>query len=427
LNKKSKTRWIARLPLPAGLGEPVSLVFSRRGHLLASLLVMLLLLELTLRVVSPEIAWTQREDPWLGWSSREYQEFNPAANTGAGKRILFLGDSYLAGSRLSSLDHRFPVLMGQHLGTTGTIRILASGGWGPDQELLAYQVKGAAWRPDIVVMAFCANNDISDIMSHQHGPRMRKPYFEYSKASGLKLHAFDGREIAPIDREQQNFRFANFPLWKRSLALRFIVLRARGQLTTEKYDPEAFPLVDARYKQFRYWEEKSEELYEKRERLSWSPQKGISHVSAYIEEDFEQNTFQWELFEQVMARLHQEVKRSRAQLVLMMMPAIYNPRDLDTIAGGPFRHQFQTPDGAFTFRSAAPRDRLRQICARQEIDFFDPTDEFRAYVVQHSLLEQVWPWAGDRHFSDLGHEILARISMKWLAGFLKSPDGTAGP
>jgi hypothetical protein len=395
-------RWTARLLL---LGS--------------STLLCSVLLELALRVIMPQIGWTQREDPLLGWSSREYQEFKPQTDVATqGKRILFIGDSFLAGSGVTSLEHRFPVLLRRRLGNACDIAILASGAWGTDQELLAYEEKGFAWRPDIVVVAFTASNDLKNILSNYGGPRMPKPYFVYSEGAGLTLHSFDGRQAAQAGHDALRESPIRDPLWKRSLLLRLAVLKLHRLVSREEYDPAAFPLVDERYKHFTYRGRLYEEITENQEHLTWSPQMGANDISAYIKEDFRFNSYGWQLLEQILARLQGEVGRNHGQVVLMLLPVAFDPRDPDTIAGGPFTKQLATPEGPFTFRSAEPRDRLAAICARRNITFFDPTDEFRTHVTRNSQIKAFWPDPKDGHFSDRAHEYLAEICAKWFSALL---------
>jgi hypothetical protein len=399
---RTPKRWAARLLL-----------------VLSSTLLCLVLLELALRVIMPQIGWTQREDPLLGWSSREYQEFNPQADAATQrKRILFIGDSFLAGSGVTSLDHRFPVLLRRRLGNACDIAILASGGWGTDQELLAYEKKGVAWRPDIVVVAFTASNDLKNILSNDSGSRMPKPYYVYSEGAGLTLHSSDGRQAAQAGHDALRGFPIPDPLWKRSLLLRLVALEIQRLVSRKQYDPAAFPLVDERYKHFTFREQQYEEIIEKQEHLTWSPQMGANDVTAYIKENFRFNTYAWQLLDQILARLHGEVEQNRGQLVLMLLPVTFDTRNPDTIVGGPFTKQFTTPEGPFIFRSAEPRDRLAGICARQNITFFDPTDEFRTYATRNSSMKGFWPNPKDGHFSERAHEYLAGICVKWFSSLL---------
>lgn len=388
--------------------------------LVSSLFFTALVLELSLRAFVPRTGWT-KPDTAMGWSSHEYQQFDPQRPEGAGAvRILFLGDSFLAGSGVSSLSHRFPVVLQQLLGGGHSIAILATGGWGTDQELLAYEEKGAAWEPYLTILAFCANNDISNILSHHHSPKMLKPYFTFSEQEGLELYTCSGLPLTDMDSSTPEQIRADAP-WKRSFLLRFIAFvaaRARNRLGDGRYDPAAFPAVDARYKLFSFWEQRQDEISAQRDTLTWAPQMTVSHASAYIHGDFPLNSYQWQLFEQLVVRLAREVEGDGSRLVVMMLPVIFDPDDLDTIAGGPFVREFHTPAGPFTFRSAEPRDRLEAICARQGVALFDPTDEFRARIEEGGLHEQAWPSSSDRHFSKIGHQLLAELLKEWLDAVL---------
>jgi hypothetical protein len=247
---------------------------------------------------------------------------------------------------------------------------------------------------------------------------MTKPYFVYSEAEGLTLCSSDGRQNVRAGHGALKEVPMPDPLWKRSLLLRLAALKIHRLVSQKQYDPAAFPLVDERYKPSADREQLYEEIIEKQERLTWSPQMGANDVSAYIKEDFRFNTYQWQLLEQLLARMRGEVERNHGQLVLMLLPVAFNLRDPDTIAGGPFTKQLVTPEGPFTFRSAEPRDRLAQICARRNITFFDPTDEFRTYVTRNSQMKEFWPSSKDGHFSDRAHEYLAEICVKWFNSLL---------
>jgi len=67
------------------------------------------------------------------------------------KRILILGDSMLHG-----FQHRFNDVLNERMGLGKYHgRVLNNGGWGTDQEYLAFQLIGRQWEPDIVILAFC--------------------------------------------------------------------------------------------------------------------------------------------------------------------------------------------------------------------------------------------------------------------------------
>jgi len=296
-----------------------------------------------------------------------------------------------------------------------TARILAAGGWGTGQQLLAFKQKGKFFEPDLVIVAFCANNDISNILSHNFGLKKLKPYFVIGKDERLELYDGYGTPInyQTIFRDGDKNAGRSAPLMRSYLVdyLKHIL----NQNFFHRVDrTENFKSVEGLYRKFRFWEEKPEELYRRQNKLTWSPQNGVNHVSAYIHEDFKINTYQWRLLERILFKLKKEVQSSGGKLAVLLLPVIFNPEDPETIAGGSFVKRFQTPEGYFTFRSDEPRERLRSITARIGIEFYEPTQEFIKFVLDKDLMKTVWPNPKDKHFSALGHEILANLLKKML-------------
>jgi hypothetical protein len=106
----------------------------------------------------------------------------------------------------------------------------------------------------------------------------------------------------------------------------------------------------------------------------------------------------------------------------------YNPRNPLFIVGSPFEHEFQTSTGRFTFRAAEPRERLREICQRQDIPLFDPSREFRSIVEENQLASECWPNLKDRHFSEVGHRIVTDLFAAYLrANFAQFGEPNAEP
>ena len=289
---------------------------------LASVSIAALLAEGLFRIVMPEIGWAQRKEEVLGWSSDEYRQFQPSARLDPReKRILFLGDSFLAGSGVSDLDQRFPIRLETMLDRRVSVQILAAGGWGTDQQLLAFKHKGGLWEPDLVVVAFCANNDLSNILSHKGSrPDSLKPYFV--SEDGASLDLLDGYGM-PIDSVATNRRGDlgasqdRPPL--RSYLLDYSRFVFRRLVPPERSDSsDAFRAVDERYRRFRYRTRKTKEIYRRQSNLSWSPQYGVNHVSAYVHDEFDLNTYQWNLLELLLKALKREVETRGGKLVVML-------------------------------------------------------------------------------------------------------------
>ncbi len=378
--------------------------------------------EIALRTMLPQIAWHVESDTSLGWSSREYKRFNPTVGRGSTRthRILFLGDSNLAGSGgLGSLDERFPIVLGQRLADRAEVQILASGGWGTDQQLLAFLQKGRHWRPDIVVLTFTAYNDLANVLSNSSQPRHRKPYFALDPTTEtLQLFDTHGALLAQRARkfDQQGVLASHL-----IDLIRFQLARVKAKPAARSDATSPAPQVDPRYllySQFLSQEiglKRTAQLRQHQAELDWSPQNGVNNVSAYIAEDFELNRYAWQLLEAILLDLKREVEATEAQLIVMLLPIPFDPRDPQTIPGGDFERVFATPTGSFTFRAGEPRERLSAICSRAGIEFFDPTQRFIETVISEDRVEAYWPVPHNTHLSSLGHAKLAEILQEYLA------------
>lgn len=89
---------------------------------------------------------------------------NPhSSNSKAGvTRVLTLGDSLLDCNESGSqpFEITIPSLLGKSLGDFWEVYNLSAGGWGTDQEFLAYRTLGARYKPDWVILFYTPANDL---------------------------------------------------------------------------------------------------------------------------------------------------------------------------------------------------------------------------------------------------------------------------
>lgn len=99
-------------------------------------------------------------------------------------RILLLGDSYVEGLRVP-LEQTFGKVLEERLNATATrqrFEVVSAGvsGWGTDQELLWLREHGAAYAPDLILLAFFPGNDFqnnSETLEVENMGRVQKPFF----------------------------------------------------------------------------------------------------------------------------------------------------------------------------------------------------------------------------------------------------------
>jgi len=289
-------------------------------------------------------------------------------------------------------------------------QILATAGWGTDQELLAFLQKGAIWKPDLVIVAFTAHNDLRNNASNESAKNKNaKPYFVVEPENGgLALFDYRGQ---PMNWPKVVLRSK---VHMRSHVWDLLVRRLIGKEDDDRAEPASDTKVDLRYRLVHDWKEFQKEVTELAPILSGSPQQRLSNISAYIQGDLEPTNFAWELLEGILQRLHDEVERAGAKLLVVMLPDTIKPQDTRFITGSAFRHEYQTPDGSFIFDMSEPRRRMIDITDRLEIELFDPTEQFIHTIESENLVEASWPLPTDNHFSAVGHEIIASQLFAYL-------------
>ena len=175
---------------------------------------------------------TYRYDAELGWFPKENQSthykgsreievhhnsrgFRDPEPPGDGKpAILFMGDSFVWGYDVEQSE-RFTDLLRKRL-TNWDVYNLGVSGYGTDQEYLLLTKEMDFYRPRIVVLVFCRENDESDNSKNMVYGGYYKPYFKVVP-NGLVL------EGVPVPKSA-NYFFANHPVLSSSYCFRLLAL-----------------------------------------------------------------------------------------------------------------------------------------------------------------------------------------------------------
>ena len=132
-----------------------------------------------------------------GWHDADHDP----AKTGAGIRVLVLGDSYVEGIqvRLDELYHRqLERLLSEKEKVPVEAVAFGASGWGQAHELEALTTKGLAYHPDLVIAEFLAGNDVRNnndqlerlANAQMKGSSWARELFVDSLNSGLLFPAF---------------------------------------------------------------------------------------------------------------------------------------------------------------------------------------------------------------------------------------------
>jgi len=161
----------------------------------------------------PSVFW--QDDPLLGWSHKPNSrgtyvgpkpwpvEFSTAVEINSdglrgpdvapvpegGKRVLFIGDSMLAAFEVE-YDKTFAALIGAELTRTlgVPVQVINAGvrGYGTDQSYLYFRERGSKYRPDLVVHIHSANDSRENTEVHRMMQPMGKPAFRLGGDGSLE-------------------------------------------------------------------------------------------------------------------------------------------------------------------------------------------------------------------------------------------------
>jgi hypothetical protein len=141
---------------------------------------------------------------------------------GGGKpRVLFLGDSFVWGYDAETAERFTNKLQAKHPGWT--VFNCGISGYGTDQEFLLLQRIYDEYKPDLVFLVFCTENDDADNRWNYRHESYYKPYYTTNE-HGLELHG------VPVPRSERAV-FLGRPVLSHSYLLRLLV-RVYCKLTT---------------------------------------------------------------------------------------------------------------------------------------------------------------------------------------------------
>ncbi len=383
---------------------PLMNAARRTAAVLIGCLAGLVLMEGALRYRSPEMVDRPYRNIELGWASPEYEHFQPRPRALESEyRLLALGDSYLDSRyRERNQDQRFTHHLEAAFPERLVTQVLASPGWGTDQQLIAFRSKGARFEPDLVLLCICTNNDLIDIKCAARGDGVLKPFFQMD---GDRLSACEPGGRPALERRRQAKsawlpRSALVGHLQRT-ALEFGFRRSRSQHGI----PEEYLRFDGR-------ERLDPELFELAPVLDYSPQHEPHLLNAYLREPTPWTEGQWKLLAALLGEFQREVLAVGARLAVLRLPMTLSARKPEFLCGSGLVHQFLTPDGPITLDLDVPGLRLAEICKQLGIELLDPTHEFHA--VATSDWERFFDRPNNRHWSCAAHVWLAQYLAPML-------------
>lgn len=116
-----------------------------------------------------------------GWGPSGCLPTHAFENTQHKIRILLMGDSELdCNNGTQPYENTISYMLQKMLGPKYEVITIAAGGWGTDQEYLAYEAEGKKYKPDYTLVLFTPANDIYNNWSHTAiGSDAPKPYWDH--------------------------------------------------------------------------------------------------------------------------------------------------------------------------------------------------------------------------------------------------------
>ncbi|HET6350484.1 MAG TPA: SGNH/GDSL hydrolase family protein [Candidatus Krumholzibacteria bacterium] len=368
---------------------------SGRSNAVVLILTVLLLLvgtELVLRVFyRPEMVKSAvRYDPLVGWSlipgasiqtnmtergirnhididSYGLREREFPVHSHAHRRILILGDSIAFGSGLD-YGERFSEVLGHELGDSTEVINAGIPGWGNDQEMLFYEKRLRALRPDVVMLVFTGGNDVvNNALSGALLEGGTKPRFQ--------LSANDSLVLTPPAPPVQLSTMVQFKHLLHKSRLLVFARRRLMRLTYRRH-------VHA---------ETSQQLH------GFESYRDLSHWSVYENPPDDATAAAWKVTEAILSRLAADCRADSARFMIFAMPLKLEVDDAWR------EHMIKgTNADASRLDMGYPYRRLSAYCAAHGIEFHYPIDQFRAAAAHDQLYFKV-----DSHPNVRGNQVAA--------------------
>jgi hypothetical protein len=290
-----------------------------------------------------------------------------------GLRVAILGDSFAEGYGVDN-SQTFASLLEDKYFAGKNIEFLnfgTAGGFGTVQEWLLYKNFVRQFKPDVVLLAFLNNNDVTDNSWwywQRIAPDRRRPYLVRNDGRfDVFYPETNGKTYNPAT---PSTRFLN-RLSHRSFVVRYFI-EARERIFVHKTYSE----------------------------MDW---RRTTVYRAHPNDHWRES---WEVTEAALLKLDEEVTADQAKFLIVNLPA---PEQVDPRTAS----QIQAlPDHDLFY----PNSRIQNLAGAHRIAYFSPYADFVRYRDEKQLRPPYFSFTCNDHWSPLGHEVAA----KSLADFLKT-------
>ncbi|MBI4665205.1 MAG: SGNH/GDSL hydrolase family protein [Nitrospinae bacterium] len=328
----------------------------------------------------------------MGARDREY-----AAQKGPDTRVLFLGDSFLYDNayNFEEMYKSVTEFRLRRAGYEAEIVNAGTNGYGTDQELLFYQSKGKALKPDITVLHIYVGNDIRDNAAGLFAEMMRapteKPYFTLNEGKTdiiLKNHPYKGPLAKSfVDPYNDPMRINGYEPF-RFMCLRSLLLHEVKLNLLWEY--RLAPLFGLAHKE----DEGKSDAFDKAYGPLWTKTPSDKWKEAFL------------LTHLIIKKLKAEVEKDGGKFGVVIIP---KREALEPQAAGPNQPYYLSVE-----------DDLEPFLRNEKIPYMRLYHPFSQVNGKYAVL-----YEGGVHWNGAGHAVAAHAVSNWLAETFPIKKGAA--
>ena len=312
-------------------------------------------------------------------------------------RVLVLGDSFMAGMQVRD-DETFSRVLERRLNEAGLgrrVEVITFGvpSWGTDQQYLALRQFGLPLNPDLVIVAFYAQNDVAetDLMLRSATSTYPKPYFDLRGGRLIELPFADstpmlirvGRRLAADSRV--------YPMTRDALLTIPIAHRILYRLGIVGVVPQETTSSASEGGKVWQWPDR------------WRRQIGVFELRPFA--DWSRA---WAISEALLKRIHSEASSTGAQFLLLGIASPIEVMPPSILSGLVNRKNDD-------FDPDRPSKLMAQIGERNGFDVTSLVPAFRRRIADSEDVFEDLFLNCDGHWTAAGHRLAAELAAAEVA------------
>lgn len=335
-----------------------------------------------------------------GWRSPDASATNPEGCY----RVLVLGDSFMAGLQVGD-DETFARVLGHTLNRQElpqSVEVINFGvpSFGTDQEYLSLREYGAGFRPDLVLLAFYAQNDVLNNYAalERRGSEYPKPFFDVDNGELVEIPFSDPTPavIALSRRVAAHFRI--YPLVRNSLLRIPIAHQLLYKLGIVGIVPRSEQVAGPPEATVLRWPDR------------WKKQ-----TEVYRREYPSEWIHAWSITEKILVKIRDEAELANAGFLLVGIsdPVAVLPESL--------RAGLLQEGGDNSLNVDKPTELLRSLARENQIDFLSLVPAFRKVIGDSEEELEKYYLRCDGHWTPAGHRLAAELTAPSIAERITNP------